>query len=137
MKRRKLLKIAAGLAGGAVILPTGLYLASPGWKEVAAQKIHQELHYLTLDKAGVSRFIDDYLPGYLSQKDHIRGKLYYYLNTSAHHSNNLFELVRSYLMASDFFLNKMDTTKTVKYLGLFDPYKSPVANPFSYIYSEE
>ena len=30
------------------------------------------------------------------------------------------------------FINKMDESRVVKYLGLYSPYKSPVPNPFAY-----
>jgi len=133
MKRRNVLKIIAGLAGGAVIIPSGLYVLSPGLKKYAEQKIHKELSYLNLDSSGVTKFVNDYFAAPPTYKDNIKWKVYYYLNTSVYESDNLFEMVRAYLLASDFFLNKMDVSKPVHYLGLFDAYKSPVPNPFSYI----
>jgi hypothetical protein len=40
-------------------------------------------------------------------------------------------IVSDFLLSTDFFVNGMDPTKDVKYVGLFDPYLRPCQNPFS------
>ncbi|HEY9049718.1 MAG TPA: hypothetical protein VIN08_27660 [Ohtaekwangia sp.] len=36
-----------------------------------------------------------------------------------------------FLLSTDFFLNKMDPSKDVTYIGFFNPYKTGCSNPFS------
>jgi hypothetical protein len=36
-----------------------------------------------------------------------------------------------FLLATDFFTNKMDEKREIKYVGLYDPYFRPCQNPFS------
>jgi hypothetical protein len=43
-------------------------------------------------------------------------------------------LVGDFLLSTDFFINKMDTKRKIKYIGLYDPYLRPCANPFSNLY---
>ncbi|HEY9007939.1 hypothetical protein [Ohtaekwangia sp.] len=38
-----------------------------------------------------------------------------------------------FLLSTDFFLNKMDTTQRITYIGFFNPYKTGCSNPFSSI----
>ncbi len=40
-------------------------------------------------------------------------------------------IVGDFLLATDFFVNKMDETREIKYIGLYDPYLRPCQNPFS------
>ncbi|GAB3429139.1 hypothetical protein [Niabella aquatica] len=135
MKRRKLLKILGGAAGGAILVPSGLYFATPGVKHFAEKIIYRHLNYLKLDPVGVSQFIESYFKGTPdSFINTIRWKSYYYLHIKPKHSINIYQLIRCYLLGSDFFQHKMDTKRTIKYINDYDPYKSPVPNPFSYIY---
>ena len=40
-------------------------------------------------------------------------------------------IVGDFLLATDFFVNKMDSKRAIKYVGLYDPYLRPCQNPFS------
>ncbi|MEQ8361803.1 MAG: hypothetical protein RIF39_08920 [Cyclobacteriaceae bacterium] len=40
-------------------------------------------------------------------------------------------IVRNFLLSTDFFLNKMDSKKKLRYIGLHNPYRRPCSNPFS------
>jgi hypothetical protein len=40
-------------------------------------------------------------------------------------------IVGDFLLATDFFVNKMDDKRAIKYVGLYDPYLRPCQNPFS------
>jgi len=40
-------------------------------------------------------------------------------------------IVGGFLLATDFFVNKMDEKREIKYVGLYDPYFRPCQNPFS------
>jgi hypothetical protein len=135
MNRKKFLKIAGIATGGIIILPPTLYLVSPEIKKFAVNVIYQELSYLKLDAEGVNNFVEDYFKNFNDNLGFkIRWKIYYYLKIKADKSDNLFQLVRSYLLSSDFFINRMNMVEPVKYLGLFNPYTSPMANPYSYFY---
>lgn len=135
MNRRKALRILSTLAVGGVLLPTGMYLVSPGTKKYAEDTIFSTLSYLQLDKQGVRNFVNDYFKGGdIGLKTNLRWKAYFFSGTGVTRSDNLFELVRSYLLSSDFFINGTDISKTVNYLSMFNPYKSSMPNPYSYIY---
>lgn len=41
------------------------------------------------------------------------------------------KIVGFFLLSTDFFINKMDPAKPVKYRALYDPYQIPCSNPFS------
>lgn len=133
MERKTFLRYS-GLLGLAAIIPPSLYLISPSMKKQAISSIHKELHYLTLDPAGVEQYVDDYFndPDFsLSSK--LRWKVLYYMRYDTKKSNQLFALVKFYLLSSDFFVNKMDKRKVVQYVGLYNPYKTKFPNPFSYV----
>lgn len=135
MTRRNLIKLFAGLTGGAIAIPSFLYIVSPSTKKYASQIIFKELHYLNLDVDGVNAFVEDYFKtSPQSILSNIKWAIYYYTDPGTGKSTNLFETVRLYLLSSDFFVHKADKTRTVQYLGLYNPYKSPVPNPFSYYY---
>ena len=44
------------------------------------------------------------------------------------------QFVGQFLMSTDFFINKMDESKTITYQGFYNPYKQPCSNPFSFIF---
>lgn len=135
MKRRSLIKLFGALTGGAVLLPAGLYFASPDMKEYARDLIFKELDYLKLESRGVARFVDDYFKAdSFNLKNSLRWKYYYFSRMEIGKSDNLFQLVKIYLLSTDFFIRGADVETPVQYLGLFNPYKSSMPNPFSYIF---
>ncbi len=111
-----------------------------GFGSVSAQAaatgiIMKELNYLTLDKPGVEQYAADYLR-YENSTPQIQTKLklYYLSGIGSNKSSIISSLVEKYLLSTDFFLNKMDESRTVKYAGYYNPYKSPCTNPFSSLY---
>jgi hypothetical protein len=40
-------------------------------------------------------------------------------------------ITQEYLLSTDFFRNKMDESRIVKYIGFYNPYQMPCTNPFS------
>jgi hypothetical protein len=130
MHRRKFLKIAGVSTTAVVALPAGWYAAT-SVQEAAAGIITREFGYLKLDPKGVARFVDDYLKDPMSQYTPAKVKMYYATQTGAKQSTLVADLTRKYLLSSDYFINKMDEDKTVQYLGFYNPYRSPCANPFS------
>lgn len=131
MNRRFFLKLTG--AGAAMVVLPGMGFVYTSYQRAAKGLILDELDYLTLDVAGVEQFVQDYATNkhdnYLLK---IRGL--YMLRTSARKSKVVEELVQDYLLSTDFFRNRMDESKPLKYIGLYNPYKTPCANPFSAVY---
>lgn len=133
MNRRNFL-LWTGIGAGGIIIPASLYFLSPDVEIYATAFIKKELFYLKLEKGSVEKYVADYFR--TSKNDLIlkmKWKTFYYLGIDSSRSNMLFELTKYYLLSSDFFINKTDESRVVKYLGLYSPYTSPVPNPFSFI----
>lgn len=135
MRRRSFLKLA-GLGIVALALPAfGAYSTSV--EDAMAGIIHQEFHFLKLDPKGVRQFVADYykMTGANRQFSmNLKTKTYYVFNINSERSQLVRTLTNLYLMSTDFFQNRMDESKQVKYLGWYNPHKTPCANPFSSIY---
>jgi hypothetical protein len=43
-------------------------------------------------------------------------------------------IIADFLMSTDFFMNKMNPDKEIKYIGFYDPYMRPCSNPFSNLF---
>ncbi|RNI25594.1 twin-arginine translocation signal domain-containing protein [Rufibacter latericius] len=136
MNRRNFLRLT-GLAGAAMVALPSLGFMSTSIKEAAIGVITKELSYLKLDRKGVEQFVDDYFKTHYinnSLKTQINLKSCYYLGVNANDSRLLSKLVHNYITCTDFFINRMDESKTVKYMGLNKSYKMPCNNPFSSFY---
>ena len=133
MKRRQFITMA-GVGTGLLILPPALYITSPSLRKFAGLLIREELHYLNLEPHGLDQYVNDY---FNSASNHmlinLKWKSYYYLGIKADRSDQIFELIKYYLLSSDFFIHHTDEKRIVRYLGLYNPYKSPVPNPYSSI----
>jgi hypothetical protein len=133
MKRRQFITLA-GVGTGLLILPPALYISSPSLRKFAGKLIRQELNYLQLEPKGLDQYVDDY---FNSSANHMlinmKWKTYYYLGIDATQSDQIFELIKYYLLSSDFFIHHMNEKEVVNYLGLYNPYKSPIPNPYSSI----
>lgn len=129
----------AAIGSLVVALPASVFFAVKSAEDIAFNLIKDELHYLKLDEDGVRKYVQDYLrrdnPGLVSQ---LRWRSYYLLNFSSADSDNIRYLVSYYLLSSNFFINKMDESKTVNYIGLDHQYTSPCSSHFSHrIYSPQ
>jgi len=131
MNRRKFL-VLTGVATGAVIIPASVYFITGSVSEYAVLIIKKQLDYLKLEHGSVEQYVNDYFHNSNNAVMRMKWKSIYYLNISWERSNTLMELIKNFLLSTDFFINKMDESKVVKYLGLYSPYKSPVPNPFAY-----
>lgn len=133
MKRRKFL-LLLGVGTGSVAIPASFYFLSPTIKTYANLLIRRELAYLKIAEGSVEKYVEDFFnAGQNDLISKLKWKTMYFLGVRPEQSTVLFELVKYYLLSSDFFIHKMDEQKTVNYLGLYSPYKSPVPNPFSFI----
>ncbi|PWS29208.1 hypothetical protein DHW03_05130 [Pedobacter yonginense] len=131
MDRRKFL-ILTGVAIGGVAIPSSVFFVSNSVKKYAVLFIERELDYLILEPGSVVKYVDEYFTQTNNLLERVKWKAMYYLHVGWQKSDQILELIKYYLLSSDFFINKMDESKMVKYLGLYSPYKSPVPNPFAY-----
>ena len=133
MKRRHFI-ILIGVATGAVIIPPSLYFISPKVKEYAVKLITNELYYLNIAPDSVEKYVDDF---FLTTGNNIistaKWKALYYLGYTWRDSERIKDLIKYFLLSTDFFLNKTDESKVVNYLGFYGPYTGTYVNPFSFI----
>jgi|GEM_PF-986838 len=133
MKRRKFITLA-GAAAGIAIVPPSLYFIAPGINEFAVELIEKEFYYLKLAPGSAVRYVDDYFKSSANNTlSTIKWKTTYYLKLNYEQSDRVRELLKYYLLSTDFFINKMDESKTLNYLGLYSPYHSPLPNPYSFL----
>ena len=81
-----------------------------------AERIRRHFDYLTIDEAGLARFVREYEAAFGAVE----------LDNVA--ANRL--LYTKFLMSTDFFLNGQDERRPVRFVALHDPYVSPCWNPF-------
>jgi hypothetical protein len=134
MKRRRFLTIAG--IGGLLAGLASFRFISTSFEDAVASIILDELSFLKLDKEGVHRFVSDYTKS-TSTKNKLMLKGYSFMGISSTQSQKIHTLINAYLLSTDFFTNKMNETRTIKYRGLFDPYLRPCAHPFTSIYFPE
>jgi hypothetical protein len=133
MERRQFIRLA-GVGTGMFVIPPALYFLAPGVKEYAVTLIKKELYYLKLAPGSVEEYVKDYFN--VRKNDmvsNLKWKVTYYLQLDYKHSERSKDLIKYYLMSTDFFIHKADENKTVNYLGLYSPYTSPVPNPYSFV----
>lgn len=96
--------------------------------------LKKELSYLKLEPEGLEKYVDDYFKATGNDVlSSVKWKTLYYLKSDWKKSDRIADLVKYYLLSSDFFIHRTDESKEVHYLGLFNSYKSPVPNPYSYV----
>jgi hypothetical protein len=135
MRRRNFLKLA-GFGTAALALPA-FVAYSASIEHAMAGIIINELHFLKLNREGVNQFVADHckLSDDLKQATmKMKVKAYYFLKVDAERSKFVRTLTDKYLISTDFFRNRMDESKEVNYVGLYNPHKTPCSNPFSAIY---
>lgn len=115
-------------------IPPVLYYVAPDVKKYAVMSIERELHYLKLAPGSVVSFVDDYFQAIGNDTvSALKWKVTYYMRLNYKKSDRIRDLIKYYLLSSDFFINKTDESKVVNYLGSYSPYKSPVPNPYSFV----
>lgn len=140
MNRRKFVTILSVSA----VAAAGAYIALPTFEDTVRRILKKDLEKLTVDEGAIEKFISEVRkqnPWRFSDEKKYLIMGHYYLE------NNLFSLpypgknrqyrnyiVGTFLLSTDFFINKMDTRKKINYMGLYNPYKRPCSNPFSSIY---
>ena len=130
MRRREFLALT-GIGAAFMAIPGVGYL-STSVENATASIILREYHYLRLDIEGVELFVEDYLRKYRNTTLEIKLKTCHLLDLGSDDSKFVEDLTHKYLYSTDFFLNKMDESKPVLFVGSYDPYLSPCANPFAH-----
>ena len=137
--RRRFLQVSLPALGAALLAATGtaafdwLGLRTLGqwqwrsWRDHASAyrymglsaeaRIRKHFADLTIDEAGLRRFVADY-------EKHV-GRIKFYSVTT----NGM--LFRKFLLSSDYYRNGADPSKPVHYVTFHDPYVSPCWNPFA------
>ena len=137
IKRRSFL--VAGLATCVGIV--GVRFASTKDEESIIAVLRKRLHYLKMDEKGLRAFAHDLAARHEIATDRLRmigvaGPLYTKVDFSG---QNVFSkalrhgeerITSLYFLSSDFFINGADVSKTVHYLGYYDPLHS-CGNPFA------
>lgn len=142
MKRRKFLGLIGAAGAGSLLIG---YAVTPSFEKTLEQIIRESVEGLQTEEGAVGKFLaeaekEGILGQYdLSKREFIR----------AHHllENGFFDLpykhkydqmrddlTGKFLLSTDFFTNKMDTSRKITYIGLYDPYTRPCTNPFSSVY---
>lgn len=134
------------LGGLAVAAVTGLGVAALGPRAAAshiADAVRRKLPFLKLEEAGLQAFARDQVDALLAKRPTWNRLKYHYLSmfgkqfTRYNRSNDTRtrtqrmedNFASTYLLSSDFFLNRADESRIVKYLGFYDPLH-PCGNPF-------
>lgn len=117
-----------------MLLPVTVFFAVKSLEDIAVDLITKEFNYLKLDKEGVRKYAQDYLnkdkPGIAAG---IKWRSYYLLNFNSSDSDNIKFLLTYYLLSSDFFMNKMDENRIVRYIGINHQYTAPCSSHFSFM----
>lgn len=131
MNRRTVFKI---IGIGGALAGLGAFMASDRILEHAVEKrILDELSFLKLDKDGVRRFVTDYTKK-LKPRKKLALEYYSFAGISSARSRKINRLMNDYLLSTDFFINNMDESRTIKYIALNDPQEKPCINPFTNLY---
>ena len=143
MTRRLFIILGLTFLGGSLL---GL-LAFPSFNSVLKSILQKDLKFLKIEPEEIQKFIDDadkkdfWKRNYYDSKKMLFIRIYYVLNNrliSIPYQFKYFQLkekiVGEFLLSTSFFRNRMDESKPVKYMGLYNPYLMPCSNPFSNLY---
>ncbi|HTN07993.1 hypothetical protein [Agriterribacter sp.] len=143
MKRRNFIWLLTAGAGG---VAAGGYVFFENFESLVRKILIKDTSSLNISAAE----IDKYLLASRKNKSLVNGlpfpnqqllKWHYYLDNplfslpyNTKYTVDRSRIVGDFLLATDFFNNKMDTKKPVKYIDVYDPYQKPCSNPFSNLF---
>lgn len=117
-----------------VLVAPALYLVSPDVKKIACRMIKKEYHFLKFSPGTIDRYVNDYFNAIgNNMMVKAKWKIFQGIGFSWENSNQIRDLYKYFLLSTDFFIHKMDEDKVVNYIILYDPYKSPLSNPYSFV----
>jgi hypothetical protein len=143
MNRRRVILGGLVIVGVASLGAWGL--GHVGLRAEIASILRRRLGFLKLDEKGVHAFAKDQTDAAFHKKIPTWNRMRYHLLAAAAPSYKRFfrsvdtrsrlarledNLVSTYLLSSDYFLNGADESQTVNYLAYYDPLR-PCQNPFA------
>lgn len=143
MKRRTFL-LGAGI--GAVTAGIGGFIYFEGFEKTVRKIIEKDTNTLKINKEEIDKFMvaareNKFWKRTYSFAHQQMIKWHYYIDNSAftlpYPRNYEFyrgRIVAAFLLSTDFFENKMDASKPVRFTAFYDPYVRPCSNPFSNIF---
>lgn len=140
MQRRKFVWMTAGGIALSFISLSGLF-ASRSFKKVVYNILVEDLKGLQVSEASIKQYLEDaeaeYYWGFTNGKKQFVKAHYNIplpLPYSVKYKHFRTIIVGTFLLSTDFFINKMDVTKQINYLAYYNPYKRACYNPFSSMY---
>jgi len=145
MHRRKLLKFAA-LGAAGILVSSGAFVFFEKFDYLARKIVMKDTAMLNIDSTVYDQFFSDVEKQrkwdklFDKQHKHLL-KWHYYIDNplfrlhyASNYQVNRAKIVNTFLLSTDFFVNKMDVSRPIKYRMLFDPFLYPCSNPFSNLY---
>jgi hypothetical protein len=138
MKRRTFIKAGIALTGLGVVA----FFMVPSFKETIAKMLSKTTAQLKIKPDFIDRFIQEATQEQFWSKFSRSKKILIAIHTNAGFLQSLLpyrnkyllykgQITGHFLLSTDFFLSKMDSTKPVTYIGFYNPYKQPCFSPFS------
>lgn len=128
---------------------TGSYIFLENFEKFARKIIVKDTASLKVDPVEIDKFMvaaakknvwNELFPFHHKQLL----KWHYYINNGmftlpyrANYNDYRNKIVMTFLLSTNFFMNKMDESKKVHFTDLYDPYQIPCSNPFSNIFYPE
>jgi len=144
-RRKFILLLLLGVVGASI---TSFLIST--FNKVVFNVLSKDLSHLKIDSQSFEKFIQDaqtnnhWNKKFFDEKKRMFFRAYYLLDYlpiplpyKYKYIQYRSEIVGDFLLSTDFFMNRMDTSKEVAYLGLYNPYKRPCSNPFSNLYYPE
>ena len=138
MKRRKFLTylgVGAALTG----VPAVLVSSKTVYEKAIVSGLKNRFSYLKLEPNCLAQFAKAFI-NFQETQDYAYAQkvkiklLSSYVTPGGKHSDIEDYVAENFLLSTDFFYNKMDATKEVKFVSLFNPQLRPCSNPFSSAY---
>lgn len=145
MKRRKFLGLIGAAGAGSLLIG---YAIAPSFEKTLEQIVRESVEGLQLEAGAIKKFLAEAeSEGLLEQYDlskqefirahHVLENGFFDLPYKHKYQQMRDDLAGKFLLSTDFFTNKMDTSRKIAYIGLYDPYTRPCSNPFSSVYYNE
>jgi hypothetical protein len=142
MNRRRFIRIS--IITGIGVIAAGL-LRYYDFETVVIKILRKDLQGFNMEEESFKKYVEDARGHRHWQKIFIDRKMkaltifYFFLpDLKLPHQSKYLQmknvLIGDFLLATDFFKNKMDEKRKIKYIGLFDPYQRPCSNPFSNVF---
>lgn len=138
MKRRTFIKAGIAVTG----LGFAAFFMIPSFKETIAKMLSRTTAQLKIKPDFIDRFIQEATQEQFWSKFSRSKKALIVIHTNAGFLKSILpyrnkyllykgQITGHFLLSTDFFLKKMDTTHEIIYIGFYNPYKQPCYSPFS------